>query len=103
MLDKQYLKSLITKYPAAIIHNGSGTIFITTQNEADILVLNYYIKEETAPLSRCFILKYSHYVSEDDFTTFDLETKQWKKAKNFMVKSLHEFHNNYINYPMLSQ
>lgn len=89
MLDKQYLKSLITKYPAAIIHNGSGTIFITTQNEADILVLNYYIKEETAPLSRCFILKYSHYVSEDDFTTFDLETKQWKKAKiNYSTPSI---------------
>lgn len=93
MLDKQYLKSLITKYPAAIIHNGSGTIFITTQNEADILVLNYYIKEETAPLSRCFILKYTHFVSEDDFTTFDYETKQWKKAKiNYSTPSIRYAH-----------
>ena len=89
MLDKQYLKSLIIKYPAAIIHNGSGTIFITTQNEADILAINYYIKEKSAPLSRCFILKYSHFVSEDDFTTFDLETKQWKKAKiNYSTPSI---------------
>ena len=62
MLDKKYIKSIMTKYPAAIIYNGSGTLFITTQYEADILVLNYYFKEETAPLSRCFILKYSHYV-----------------------------------------
>lgn len=93
MLDKQYLKFLITKYPAAIIHNGSGTIFITTQNEADILVLNYYIKEETAPLSRCFILKYTHFVSEDDFTTFDYETKQWKKAKiNYSTPSIRYAH-----------
>ena len=89
MLDKQYLKSLIIKYPAAIIHNGSGTIFITTQKEADILAINYYIKEKSAPLSRCFILKYSHFVSEDDFTTFDLETKQWKKAKiNYSTPSI---------------
>ena len=40
MLDKQYLKSLIIKYPAAIIHNGSGTLFITTQYETDIPVKN---------------------------------------------------------------
>ena len=89
MLDKQYLKSLIIKYPAAIIYNGSGNIFITTHNEADILAINYYIKEKSAPLSRCFILKYSHFVSEDDFTTFDLETKQWKKAKiNYSTPSI---------------
>lgn len=90
MHDKQFLKPILTKYPAAIIHNGSGTLFITTQYETQILILNYYIKEETAPLSRCFILKYSHCVSDDDFITFDHETQIWKKAKiNYSTPSIH--------------
>ena len=90
MHDKQFLKPILTKYPAAIIHNGSGTLFITTQYETQILILNYYIKEETAPLSRCVILKYSHCVSDDDFITFDHETQIWKKAKiNYSTPSIH--------------
>lgn len=90
MLNKQFLKSIITKYPAAIIHNGSGTLFITTQYEAQILILNYYIKEETSPLSRCFTLKYSHCVSENDFITYEHETQIWKKAKiNYSTPSIH--------------
>ena len=81
MLDRKTLKTLLKKYPAARKSSGSGPIYVKCENTGNILVLNYYLRDEKAPLEKDLLLKYTHFVAEDDFKTFDHGKNKWKKTK----------------------
>ena len=81
MLDRNILRALLKKYPAAIKPSGSGPIYVKCENENGILVLNYYLRDEKAPLEKDLLLKYTHFVAESDFKTFDHDKNEWKKSK----------------------
>ena len=81
MLDKNALKDILKKYPATIERNGSEAIYVCFDIKGDTLILNYYMLKKEAPLEKSLLLKYSHFVGTDDFTTFDHDKKEWKKSK----------------------
>ena len=81
MLDKKTLKTLLKKYPAARKSSGSGPIYVKCENTGDILVLNYYLRDDKAPLGKDLLLKYTHFVTTDDFKTFDHDKNEWKQSK----------------------
>ena len=81
MLDRKTLKTLLKKYPAARKSSGSGPIYVKCENTGDILVLNYYLRDDKAPLGNDLLLKYTHFVTTDDFKTFDHDKNEWKQSK----------------------